>query len=389
MKNVFNLFIAHVRRISKNKSILLYFIGMPIFMFGLIFLLRFIIDDDDSQKNKNKAQKSKDAIEYSVDIEDIGLVVHDKQDLWMNFFDNGERFIRKESALNEAKKLLKKNEIIGIIVVNEHFSEDLKNAKKPKLDFIQMHKGNGLQIKINQLEEKINAYLLNNMITKNSLKLNTKNISGKNIKIKMKKTSVSAINIALKMFTLFVLYIIMFGSSAIVTELIKFRESKLLTRTIASPNSEISVILSFLLSFVFLQVLTNFGLFIVIIKFFEIKISGLGTIFITILSTSIFALSLAIVLARIFNKAEQISLATTIISILTIMFFLLAFTQNLDGVASFPPILKKLAIISPLYWLMEVMDKGKFFPNLLVVWLMIIALITAGSWRLKEFNKVQ
>ncbi len=382
MKNILNLFIAHLRRISKNTSILTYFIGMPVFMFGLVFIINIINNNNDKEK---KEQKSK--IRYSVNMENIGIVVNDKGELWKDFFKDGDRFILEKDGLEQAKKQLEKIKLIGIVVVDSNFSKDLEQGIKPKLRFIQMIKGNTFQNKINIINKNINAFLIDSFSKSGKLNLSKQAIEKENIKIKIIKDDMSLVSFGLKMFTLMILYIIIFGSCAIATELVRFRETRMLTRAIASPNSEFAIIISLLFSFIILQVFINFTLFLIFTQIFTIEVSGLGSIFITVFSTSAFSLSLAIVLVRIFNKVEQLPIVTTILSIITVIFFVLSAASIMDGLIDFPPILKKLAILSPLYWLIDILDKGKFFPNIIVVWLMIIALITAGSWRLRDFNR--
>ncbi len=382
MANVFNLFIAQLKRISKNKGVILYFLGLPIFMFGLVFILQKL-----DTTNEDTDTKSKNEMEYSVSINNIALIVNDEQDLWKKFFKNGKKFILEEDALKKAKELLNDSKIIGIIIVDKNFSSNLKKGEKPSLKFLERKKTQKLELKQKLINKNINMYLLNNFISKADLGLNEKQISAENISVSTIRADNSLIDFALKMFTLMLLYIIILSSSTIINELVKFRETKMLTRAISSPNSEIGIILSLLFSFVVLQVLINFFLFLAVTKIFGIQSSGLGYIFIAVLSTSAFSLSLALVLTRIFPKSEQFSVASTVVVILTVLFLLLAMSVIMEGMTPFPPILKKLAILSPLYWLIDILDKGRLFPNLLIVWSIIIALITIGSWRLREFNR--
>ena len=108
-------------------------------------------------------------------------------------------------------------------------------------------------------------------------------------------------------------------------------------------------------------------------------------IFLAVVSTSFFALSIAILIARIFKKESQLALASNITSLLTIVLFFLAIISVMPFV-SIPAVFKNISMFSPLYWLMEMLDKEKLFPNILIVWAMTAAIFTAGSWKIKEFN---
>ena len=212
------------------------------------------------------------------------------------------------------------------------------------------------------------------------------NILNNNINIVFKTPdNKNIISLGLKIMTLLVLYMIIFGSTAIVTDLIKFRETKMLARAIISPNSEFKIVGSFLLAFVFIQVVVNMIVFISATIIFKLEITGLPLIFLAVVSTSFFALSIAILIARIFKKESQLALASNITSLLTIVLFFLAII-SVTPFVSIPPVFKNISMFSPLYWLLEMLDKEKLFPNILIVWAMTAAIFTAGSWKIKEFN---
>ena len=383
MKEFVGLFLAQLKRILKNITNAGMLIIFPFAMIILIFVIRFVLDPKDTDDLETKKA------DYAVKMNEIGYFVDDTGDLWKNFFSGSESTVRpenREEELEKVKEKLATGKIPGLIIIPKDFSEKISKNEKPKLEILKTEESIILDNRIQVLNLSINAYLLNNFIKNSSLAENEENLLNNNINIVFKTPdNKNIISLGLKIMTLLVLYMIIFGSTAIVTDLIKFRETKMLARAIISPNSEFKIVGSFLLAFVFIQVVVNMIVFISATIIFKLEITGLPLIFLAVVSTSFFALSIAILIARIFKKESQLALASNITSLLTIVLFFLAIISVMPFV-SIPPVFKNISMFSPLYWLMEMLDKEKLFPNILIVWAMTAAIFTAGSWKIKEFN---
>ncbi len=383
MKEFVSLFLAQLKRILKNITNAGMLIIFPFAMIILIFVIRFVLDPKDTDDLETKKT------DYTVKMNEIGYFVDDTGDLWKNFFSGSESTVRpenREEELEKVKEKLATGKIPGLIIIPKDFSEKISKNEKPELEILKTEESIILDNRIQALNLSINAYLLNNFIKNSSLAENEENLLNNNINIVFKTPdNKNIISLGLKIMTLLVLYMIIFGSTAIVTDLIKFRETKMLARAIISPNSEFKIVGSFLLAFVFIQVVVNMIVFISATIIFKLEITGLPLIFLAVVSTSFFALSIAILIARIFKKESQLALASNITSLLTIVLFFLAIISVMPFV-SIPPVFKNISMFSPLYWLMEMLDKEKLFPNILIVWAMTAAIFTAGSWKIKEFN---
>lgn len=383
MKEFVGLFLAQLKRILKNKTNAGMLIIFPFAMIILIFVIRFILDPKDTDDLETKKT------DYTVKMNEIGYFVDDTGDLWKNFFSGSESTVRpenREEELEKVKEKLATGKIPGLIIIPKDFSEKISKNEKPELEILKTEESIILDNRVQALNLSINAYLMDNFIKNSSLAENEENLLNNNINIVFKTPdNKNIISLGLKIMTLLVLYIIIFGSTAIVTDLIKFRETKMLARAIISPNSEFKIAGSFLLAFVFIQVVVNMIVFISATIIFKLEITGLPLIFLAVVSTSFFALSIAILIARIFKKESQLTLASNITSLLTIVLFFLAIISVMPFV-SIPPVFKNISMFSPLYWLLEMLDKEKLFPNILIVWAMTAAIFTAGSWKIKEFN---
>ena len=383
MKEFVGLCLAQLKRILKNITNASMLIIFPFAMIILIFVIRFVLDPKDTDDLETKET------DYTVKMNEIGYFVDDTGDLWKNFFSGSESTVRpenREEELEKVKEKLATGKIPGLIIIPKDFSEKISKNEKPELEILKTEESIILDNRIQALNLSINAYLLNNFIKNSSLAENEENLLNNNINIVFKTPdNKNIISLGLKIMTLLVLYMIIFGSTAIVTDLIKFRETKMLARAIISPNSEFKIVGSFLLAFVFIQVVVNMIVFISATIIFKLEITGLPLIFLAVVSTSFFALSIAILIARIFKKESQLALASNITSLLTIVLFFLAIISVMPFV-SIPPAFKNISMFSPLYWLLEMLDKEKLFPNILIVWAMTAAIFTAGSWKIKEFN---
>ena len=383
MKEFVSLCLAQLKRILKNITNASMLIIFPFAMIILIFVIRFVLDPKDTDNSETKKT------DYTVQMGEVNYFVDDTGDLWKNFFAGSESTVHpenREEELAKVKEKLATGKIPGLIIIPKDFSEKISKNEKPELEILKTEESIILDNRIQALNLSINAYLMDNFIKSSSLAENGENLLNNNINIVFKTpNNKNIISLGLKIMTLVVLYMIIFGSTAIVTDLIKFRETKMLARAIISPNSEFKIVGSFLLAFVFIQVVVNMIVFISVTIIFKLEITGLPLIFLAVVSTSFFALSIAILIARIFKKESQLALASNITSLLTIVLFFLAIISVMPFV-SIPPVFKNISMFSPLYWLLEMLDKEKLFPNILIVWAMTAAIFTAGSWKIKEFN---
>ncbi|EMB47551.1 MULTISPECIES: ABC transporter permease [Treponema] len=383
MKEFVGLCLAQLKRILKNITNASMLIIFPFAMIILIFVIRFVLDPKDTDDLETKKT------DYTVQMGEVNYFVDDTGDLWKNFFAGSESTVHpenREEELAKVKEKLATGKIPGLIIIPKDFSEKISKNEKPELEILKTEESIILDNRIQALNLSINAYLMDNFIKSSSLAENGENLLNNNINIVFKTpNNKNIISLGLKIMTLVVLYMIIFGSTAIVTDLIKFRETKMLARAIISPNSEFKIVGSFLLAFVFIQVVVNMIVFISATIIFKLEITGLPLIFLAVVSTSFFALSIAILIARIFKKESQLALASNITSLLTIVLFFLAIISVMPFV-SIPPVFKNISMFSPLYWLLEMLDKEKLFPNILIVWAMTAAIFTAGSWKIKEFN---
>lgn len=172
-----------------------------------------------------------------------------------------------------------------------------------------------------------------------------------------------------------VCFFLMYSISVMTTDLNTFRKTQVLKRSITA-NSHSGVVLGGLLA--------GYGLALVIAASFTIgtlclitrePLTHIGLILSLVTALTIYALGLGLLLFRII-KNEQI---IVLFSILVPMIFV--------GLAVFTDpstLIGKINYISPFYWLLESLDTGIFFPNVLVIVLYGLVLFTAGSFKVEH-----
>ncbi|WP_024468947.1 ABC transporter permease, partial [Treponema pedis] len=246
MKIFFILVAVQVKRLIKNKDILIGFIA-PFVLMLIVFIITVNLG---KIKEKDKEIVKND---FSVRIDNIGYTVNDKADLWKKFIKGGVLF----EDMAKAKDGLAKSEIIGLIIIPDDFSEKINRRIKPELEILT-NDNTGMNSIVQLINININNYLIDSFIRSSNIAKNTSKISASLMNVICRRpNNVDIINIVLKMITLMILYVICISSASILKDIVTFRESKMLARAISSPNSERAIVGSILCAFVFLQVTIN------------------------------------------------------------------------------------------------------------------------------------
>src|SRR5690606_40170893 len=132
----------------------------------------------------------------------------------------------------------------------------------------------------------------------------------------------------------------------------------------------------------FFQVGANIIVLLLGQKFIGYNIINLDIIVINFILSSLFSITLSLAMTRIFNNESTGSLITALVAMLTL--FLSMFAQ--EGIyQNVPQFIRNLGKFTPQYWIFDSLEKSIFFPNVFIVLLMILALFTAGSYKLKDF----
>lgn len=364
MKNFIRLTHVNIKRLLKDPSKIAFTLVSPLLV---ILLVSFLKNDEEA------------IVDFS--IEPVAYNIEDRGQVWKNVFPhlNKSEYVfinEKEKALS----LLEKGGVYAVYNIPKDFTKTIKSYKKPIIKSFKTEEGN-ITIPIElRLEESINKWIEKKiLIDKNIIKdKDTLKTSVNTVILKDDIEIDKDINIATTMIIIFIIL----GSSIISAELIELRDNNIISRSISTPNKNSSILGSITISLLFFQVIINILILFLGKVIIGYQIFHIHIIIINIILASLFSITLSLAITRILKDAGIVSLVTTLISIIT-----LGLSTILEQISSnnLPIFIANLGKLTPQHWIFDSIERSILFPNVFVVLLMIIALFTAGSYKLKDF----
>lgn len=311
----------------------------------------------------------------------VAINIEDEGDLWQKI--NGGASKSQWVFINEKHKALEyleTNEVAVVYNIPSDFTEKIENYEKPTIEAYKREEGNvtvpleyEINIKINELiKEKL---LIDKGIITNGEDLyilKTETVFQRNHK---------TVNGDVHLVTLMLIYFIILGSTFIVQELVEFKKNNIISRSITTPNKSSVILGSIALSILIFQVLANVIVVLVGSSFFGYELVSFPIIVINLILASLYSITLSIAITRIFKNESTGPLITALVSLLTM--YLSMFTESVYQ--NVPNFVKNLGKFTPQYWIFNSLEKSIIFPNVFIVLLMVLALFTAGSYKLKDF----
>lgn len=362
--NLIQLTYINVKRVLKDPVKLAIMLITPLF----VILFTYFI-------NKGRTASHLSNIDVAFNIEDKGelgkeIIESQTRSQWI-FRNNKE----------EALELLEKNIVAVVYNIPEDFTEKINNYEKPIIESYKRQEGNAtipLEMEINNT---INRLIKEKLLKDKGVISNPDDLYVLNSKTLFKRNK----NIStgdLHSTTMLLIYFIILSSSSIGTELIELKKKNVISRAVSTPNKSATIMGSFVLSFLIFQVAINLILLLIGKIFIGYEIINLLLITINIILASLFSITLSLAMTRIFNNEGTASVVAALITIATL--FLSTFAQ--DGIyQNIPQFIKNLGKFTPQYWIFDSLEKSVYFPNIFIVILIILALFTTGTFKLKEF----
>lgn len=364
--NLIQLIIVNIKRMLKDPSKIGFMLIMPV---AVIFFVQFLDGSDAHQSSSS----SNVTVAYNSE---------DEGNLWETIYQSPSKsqWIFKNEK-HKALELLENNEVAVVYNIPKDFTEKINNYEKPIIEAYKREEGNitiPLEMEINN---KINKFIKEKLLLDKGIIsdrddlyiLETETLFERNKKV---------INGDLHMVTMMLIYFIILGASPIVTELMEFKKKNIISRSITTPNKSSVILGSLALSLLAFQVLGNILVALLGSQVIGYTIVNLPIILINIILASLFSITLSLAMARIFNNEGSASLITALVAMITL--FLSMFAQ--DGIyQNVPEFVRHLGKFTPQYWIFDSLEKSVLFPNIFIVLLIILALFTAGSYKLKDF----
>lgn len=361
----FNMVLVNCKKYFKDyKNIVLMFI-LPI---AVVSLINGLGNHNDDSK--------------SLDIK-IGILNLDKGSLGKELIED----LKVESVYEDkevALENLKKYSIISFYEIPEDFTEKINESKKPGINAYKLEEGNNTKFFEVQMEEKLNQ-LVKFQILKDGNLIKDKGEINKNlinIEYNVEKGIVNSVEF---MPIVLIMFFIVSFSCSISTDLLKLRKEKILERFSSTSNKGYQIIGSIYLSMIIAQCTMYTAAFVVMKVIFKFKFANFGILVLNIMLMSIVAISLAIMINRIFKEP---GVGTVVINLISIAMFFLYITGGMgENTKDIPQIIVTLSKFTPFYWALGSIEKSVLFPNVFILLLIALVFFSAGSIRYSNFAK--
>ncbi|MGG7143328.1 ABC transporter permease [Clostridium nigeriense] len=350
------LTIINLRRTLKNPAIFLMTLLLPmIVLFG-------VVGPSSSGSSLGKIGiLDKSSSKYSKEIIDSLSEQYEIENLEGNIEDSYDNLRDKKIAV--------------IYVFDEKFHTSIDSGNVPKVMRYSVESGMGSIIAENIITDNINKSLEENINTG----LSTNSVEAV-IFDKYEKN-----NSDYYMTVLMICYFMMIGGSIFTDDIIKLKAQKVLKRTIATGNSDKTILGSLYLSSFILQSIMSVITLFLAIKIFNIENYNLGQGILSITLCSLITTSIIIVAIRWLKNQTIASLSVVIFGLLS--FGLGIFGNILNEFTNVPEVIVYLSVISPFSWIEKIVNEGQILAPITVLVLMSAVFFTAGSFRLRDYVK--
>lgn len=313
----------------------------------------------------------------AIDVKDKGMYgekIIKEMNISENIFYNEE---------DKALELLERNEVVAVYQIPEDFTERIQNGEKPNIQSFKREEGNATLAFELKLEDEINKRIKNEILFKNGI-LGLRNESlGYETRTKVTKLDENKVDGKFELAMMMIIYFIVLSSSSIGEKMVGMKKQNILSRAMSTANTGYEILGSLCLSILVLQVTINLAILFVSKILIGFTISNFYIALVNIMLASLFSITFTMFLTRVLEEQGLVSFGAVIFSISSIFLSLIALEP--DAFPKVPFVVKNLGKLTPIYWLLDSVDNLKLFPNAIVVFLMIVALFSAGNYKLKNF----
>ncbi|HBG5345953.1 TPA: ABC transporter permease [Clostridioides difficile] len=349
------LTIANIKRYLKNHSLLINMVMLPII---LIFSINFFTNNSGNQSM------------YFSPV----AIVSDSSGKYEHKLINSSKLKENSFGLNEqdkAMKLLKNNKVSAVFVLDKNFSNNIDNLQRPVVKCFKIENGGSLWA-----ESQIESF-----VTK-SLKLKV----DKNIDDKLTKTNIidnkPDKNKDSFLVVFLICYFMYINAAHLASDLFTLKKSNVLKRLISTNNKDIKIIFSIFLGLFFIQsIVYTFALLCFsIIEDFSLSLN----ILMIVLANSFVSTGFVFWIARVFKNESSISLISTFYSLIGLAISISSLIPSMDTLS----FMTNLSKFTPFYWTIDaIKNNDSILINIIVLILIGIIFVTAGSLKLRDFAK--
>ncbi|RDY28831.1 ABC transporter permease [Romboutsia weinsteinii] len=346
---------ANIKRYIKSPSILLPIVLVPIVMILSVNLV--------TSKSDKSVYYSKIAIVLNKSGEYEKKLIS-KLDINDNIFNLEE----KDKAIN----LLKSNEISAVFVLNNDFSKDISNLKKPVIDCIKVSEGGGSL----WAESTIEAFINDSIKYKLDPNIDSSLITSKIIPKESDLAGGSVVSVFL------ICYMMYINASMLCKDLLDLRTSNVLKRMLSTKNTDLDIMFSLFLSIFLLQ--SAIYMFVILVTSLFVHSYISLTMVLLILANSFVSTGFIMLITRVCKDEGSISIVSMFYAVIGLG---LSFSSLIPSLDVNVPFLVNLSKLTPFYWVFDAMKHDINFMNFSILILIGLVFVTAGSFRLRDFIK--
>lgn len=350
------LILANIKRYIKNPSLLASMVMIPII---LVVSLNLFSSKSDNQST------------YFSPV----AVVSNSSGKYEHKLINNSKLKENTFRLNEEDKamnLLKNNKVSAVFVLDKNFSTDIDNLKRPAVKCFKTENGGGSLWAESEIESFIN----------NSLKSKI----DRNLDEKLTKTTIvdskpdKNTNLFLPVFL--ICYFMYINAAHLASDLFSLKKSNVLRRLISTKHKDIKIIFSILLGLFFIQAIV-YTLILGCLTFvgdFKLTLNVL----MIVLANSFVSTGFVFCIARVFKNENSISLVTTFYSLIGLAISISSLIPSMNELS----FMANLSKLTPFYWTINaIKSNDSILINVIVLILIGIVFVTAGSFKLRDFAK--
>ncbi|MDY4077436.1 MAG: ABC transporter permease [Clostridium sp.] len=257
---------------------------------------------------------------------------------------------------------IKKYELGALIVIESGFEEKIKDGKAPIIKEYKSEAAKGVLT----LEDIINTF-----------------IKGETKNIKIKTIIENTEDDSGKILVMLLCYMLLIMSSFITRDMIEMKTSKVMKRNVSTINSDKEIIGSILFSAFILHVTSIIFSLIIGKVVFKIPNIFMGKAILSVILMGIFAIALSMAVSRWVNNCGVGNVITLMVALVSLALGITALVG--ETYITFPDIFLTFQIISPIYWVNEIISNRMLFKGTLIILLMSLVLFTLGDFKLKDF----
>lgn len=283
-----------------------------------------------------------------------------------------------EDSLDEITRRLSDRKVVAYYEFPHNFLEAYEGKQNPK---VKVYSLDGKQKDVvfeAQVENTLKKIVLGEKLYGEGLIDNPKVDFQGESRVRLDYAGVEADGGTMLIFFMLIFFILMNGS-IVSADLVDLKKNNVLKRLVGTSNSSYFIMGSLIGAYLVFMIGFNLLAAVVLSGIFGYSLQQFPVFAANIAAISFVSVSLALLLFRLLDQPETCLIVGYILALgLAALGFLPTyFETNL--------LLEKVSYFSPVYWIMESLDKNSFFPQVPIVILMGLVLFTAGSHKLENY----